>query len=154
MSDPIWLRWSLAALHLLAFGIGVAAIVTRASALRALTDSRGLGRVFSADNWWGLAALLWIGTGLARLLLGTEKPTAYYTASPLFWTKMGLFALVFSLELFPMVTLIQWRMALRRGETPTTRSAGRLASISWLELFLVIAILVLATGLARGVPFP
>lgn len=147
------LRWLLASAHLLALAIGFAAIIIRARALGSSLDGFGLRRVLAADNWWGLAAFLWIGTGLARVLLGTEKATAYYTGNPVFWLKMGLFGMVFLLELLPMITLIQWRNALRRSVTPDLRSAPRLATISWLEAALVLSIIFVATALARGIGF-
>ena len=43
---------------------------------------------------WGIAAALWLVTGLLRAFAGLEKGTGFYLASPLFWTKMGLFLLV------------------------------------------------------------
>src|ERR1041385_7076387 len=144
------LRWILAALHLLALMIGFAAIVRRAAALQDILDVRGVRRVLRADNWWGFAALLWLATGLARLLLGTEKPTAYYVASPHFWAEMGLFLLVIVLEIAPMAGLIGWRLALRRGVVPDTRLASRYAALSILEALLVILLVFVATALARG----
>ncbi len=83
------LRWLLAAVHLLALGIGLGAVWVRARALRGSFDEAGLRRIFAADSWWGLAAVLWIGTGLWRLLAATEKPTRYYLENHLFWLKMG-----------------------------------------------------------------
>jgi putative membrane protein len=144
------IRLLLAALHLLALAIGFGAIVARASALRDILDVRGVRRVLRADNWWGVAALLWLATGLARLLLGTEKPTAYYIASRLFWLKMGLFFVVLALEIAPMAALIGWRLALRRGVHPETKNAGRYALLSTLEALLVVVIVSMAVALARG----
>src|SRR5688500_1543073 len=72
------LRWLLAAFHLLALGIGLGAVVTRAFALRSPFSASRLPSVFLADTLWGLAALLWFGTGLWRAFGGVEKGTAYY----------------------------------------------------------------------------
>jgi len=64
------------ALHLLALGIGLGAIGWRARSLRALVaDPRAVRPVLMADNLWGIAALLWIGSGLTRLLAGLDKGT-------------------------------------------------------------------------------
>jgi len=60
------LRWLIASLHLLALPLGLGAVWARHRALRAVLDADGLRRVLFADNLWGLAALLWIGTGLLR----------------------------------------------------------------------------------------
>ena len=108
-------RWVVAALHLLALGIGLGAIWARGRALRGTLDAPGLNRLFYADNWWGVAALLWLATGLFRAFGGLEKGTEYYVNNWLFLTKMGLFLLVVALEIWPMVTFIRWRIRLGRG---------------------------------------
>lgn len=144
------LRWLLASLHLLAFGVGLGSIWVRATSLRGAPGPESVRRALRADNWWGIAALLWLGTGLPRLLAGTEKPTAYYLSNHLFWTKMGLFALVVSLEIAPATDLIRWRRALGRGQSPDTSHAGRWALVSRVEGLLVLVLLFVATAMARG----
>src|SRR3989449_11375442 len=62
-NTPMTTRWLLAALHLLALGVGLGAVWARGRALRDARDASGLRRAFYADTWWGVAALLWIGTG-------------------------------------------------------------------------------------------
>ena len=123
------LRVALAALHLLALGIGLGAVWARARALgeRPL-DVSAARRAFAADTWWGVAAGLWIATGLWRLLAGTEKATSYYLHNHVFFAKMGCLALILVLELWPMTTLIRWRVtAKRRGDgwRPDAGAAGR-----------------------------
>jgi len=143
-------RWILAALHLVALGVGLGAVWARGRALEAELDQSGLRRVFYADNLWGLAALIWILTGLARAFGGFEKGTSYYLHSHLFWTKMALFAVIFVLELSPMITLIRWRSARRRGEQPDVSRAPTLARISFLQAALVVLMVLAATAMARG----
>ncbi len=144
------LRWLLAFLHLLAFGIGFGSIVIRAQALSDLPDTASLKRALRADNWWGIAALLWLGTGLPRLLMGTEKPEQYYLANHLFWAKMGLFILVVLLEIGPATALMRWRVALARKREPDLSSAARWALISRIELVLLLVLVMVATAMARG----
>ena len=86
-------RWLFAWMHLLGLGIGLGAVWARARALRGPLDAAGLRRVFYADAWWGVAALVWIGTGLVRVFAGLEKGTEYYLLSHLFWTKLALMGL-------------------------------------------------------------
>jgi putative membrane protein len=143
-------RWLLASFHLLAFGLGLGAIWVRGSALRGVPDPTCLHRALRADNVWGIAALLWLGTGLPRLLLGTEKPTSYYLTNHLFWLKLALFGLVFLLEIVPMVGLIRWRIALARGKTPEPAGAARWSVISRVQAGILLLILFAATGVARG----
>jgi putative membrane protein len=73
-------RWLFAALHLLALGIGLGAVWARGRGLQGELDEIGLRRVFYADIWWGIAALLWIATGLVRAFGGLEKGAALLPA--------------------------------------------------------------------------
>jgi putative membrane protein len=148
------MQWALAALHLLALGIGLGSVWTRGSALRGELDTAGLRRVFTADVWWGAAAFLWISSGLVRLLVGLEKNTGYYFLNHLFWGKMALLAVILALEIVPMLGLIRWRMIIARGGIPDTTAAGRYATISRIEAILVVIMVILASGMARGFGMP
>ena len=144
------LRLTLAVIHLLALPIGLGAVVVRARALRGPLDPAGLRRVFAADNLWGLSALLFLGTGLWRLFGATEKSLDYYLAHPLFHAKLGLFLLIFALEIRPMIAFIRWRVRLGRGEAVDTTPAGTFARISWFQAGLVVVMVALAAAVARG----
>lgn len=144
------LRWLLASFHLLALGIGLGAVVVRGLALRSRLDGPSLRWVFGADAAWGVAALLWLGTGLWRLLGGIEKGTAYYFQNHAFLTKMGLFAIIFALELWPMMTLTAWRRRSSRGQLPDTTAAPLLARISFWQAGLIVVVVLLAAAMARG----
>ena len=142
----------LSALHVLAFGIGLGAVFARGHALRAVTagDAHAVKRVLSADSFWGLAALLWLATGLLRAFGGIEKSPDFYVFNGFFWVKMGLFGLIFALEGLPMATFIGWRIGLRKGVAPDTSVVPRLVRINDVELALVIAIPFAAAAMARG----
>ena len=144
------LRWALASLHLLALGIGVGAVWARSRSLRGALDAGAVQRVLTADIWWGIAALIWLATGLWRLFGETEKATSYYMTSGWFIAKMGLFVLMVLLEIWPAVTFARWRAARSRGEMPDTRSAGSLSTASVVQAVLVTAIVGAATAMARG----
>ena len=147
------LRWLIASLHLLALPLGLGAVWARHRALRAALDAEGLRRVFRADNLWGVAALLWIGTGLLRAFGGLEKGASYYLHDHVFYIKMSLFALILLLEIWPMATLIRWRIALGRGGSIDTTPALALARISRIQAGLIVLIVFAATALARGLFF-
>ena len=144
------IRWPLAALHLLGLGIGLGAVFARARALRAELDRAGLRRALQADIWWAVAAAVWIGTGLVRAFTGIEKGSSYYLHNHLFLAKMGLFVLILLLEIRPIVALTRWRARLARGEEPDTSLAAALARTSMVQVVLVVLMVFLATGMARG----
>jgi putative membrane protein len=144
------LRWLLAGLHLLALGVGLGAVWVRGRALSSRLDERGLHSVFLADMWWGIAAFLWIGTGVWRLFAALEKNTGYYFQNHFFLAKMGLLAVILILEVWPMITLIKWRRQVTAGRLPATRVAPALARISFAQAVLVMLMVFLASGMARG----
>ncbi|MBI4502239.1 MAG: DUF2214 family protein [Gemmatimonadetes bacterium] len=144
------IRWLLAALHLIALGIGFAAIWGRARALRLPLDRQGLSRVFTADTTWGIAAVLWIGTGAVRAFGGWEKGTSYYLHDRWFMGKMTLLLIILALEVWPMITFIRWRMHSAKGATIDTSPARKLALVSTVQAALVLLMVLAATAMARG----
>jgi len=140
----------LSALHVLALALGLPSVYLRGRALKGPLDRDGLRRLLAADTVWGIAAALWIATGLLRAFGGLEKGSQFYLQSPLFWTKMALFVTVIILEIWPMVTFIRWRGALRRGETPDTSRARALYLVNHVEMGLVVLIVFVASFMARG----
>lgn len=144
------LRWLLATLHLLALPMGLGAIVARSRALRRTRSAADLPAVFLADNFWGAAAILWIATGLLRVFSGFEKGSAYYLHDRVFFIKMDLLALILLFEIWPMATLIRWRLKVRRRAAVDTSPAAALARISTVQAVLVVLMVFAATALARG----
>ncbi len=140
-------------LHLLALAIGLPSVFLRGRALKGPLDADGLRRLLAADNFWGVAAVLWIVTGLLRAFGGLEKGSDFYLRSPLFWTKMALFLLILVLEVRPMVTFIRWRIQLGRGLPVDTSVARRLYTLNHIELALVVVMVFVAGMMARGVGF-
>ncbi len=144
---------ALSALHLLALALGLPSVFLRGRALRGKLDAAGLSRLFAADTAWGIAAALWLGTGLLRAFAGFEKGSQFYLASPLFWLKMGLFVAVLLLKIWPMVTFIRWRMQRGRGQMPNTAAAHRLYVVNQIQVGLIIVMVFVASLMARGVGF-
>lgn len=140
----------MSALHLLALAIGLPGVYLRGRALRAPLDAAGMRRLFAADSAWGVAAVVWIGTGLLRAFAGLEKGTAFYLGSTLFWVKMGLLALLLALEAWPMATVIRWRVQVARGQTPDISRARTLFAVNHAEMAIVIAMVFVAAFMARG----
>jgi putative membrane protein len=139
-----------AALHLLGMALAIGAATSRARAFDGHLDTAGVQRVLRADNYWGLSALILLGTGLWRAFGGLEKGTSFYLESNLFWIKMGLFVTVLILEIGPMVALIRWRAALRKSAFVDTSRAALFARISASQAVLVGLIVIAAAGMARA----
>jgi putative membrane protein len=135
-----------AALHLVTLGIGVAGVWIRGRGFR----SGDLATTFYGDNLWGIGAIAWLITGLARAFGGLEKGTDWYLHQPLFWVKMALFAGVVALEMWPMITLIRWRVRQARGQPIDLAVLPTFARINTIELALVLVIPFVAVGMARG----
>jgi putative membrane protein len=145
----------LSALHVLALGIGLGSVFMRGRFLRSLRagpDARLLGGLFAADTLWGVAAALWLLTGLARAFGRVEKAPEFYLRNGFFWIKMALFLSVVALEIWPMLTFIRWRRASRGGgPLPHFDRLSRLVLVDDLETALVILIPFAAAAMARGV---
>ena len=144
------LRWVIASIHLLALGIGLGAILARAHNLQAARRRPRLHSILLADKLWGVAAILWLTTGLWRAFGGLEKGAEYYLQHPLFHAKLGLFVLVVLLEIWPMVTLIKWRRTVRRADPVSMAPAKKMARVSYVEALIVVVMVFLATAIARG----
>ncbi len=144
------LRYLLATFHLLFLAIGIAAVYARWRALRGVCSAEGTASVFHADNWYGVAAIGWVVTGLWRAFGGLEKGSEFYLESHWFIGKMGLFALVFLLELLPMITLVRWRIDRRKGRSSTLDRAPLLARLTLAQIPLLVLMVGMATAMARG----
>jgi putative membrane protein len=148
-------RAALSALHLLALALGFASVFTRGRRLRDLRrapeDGDALRRLLLADSFWGVAALLWTSTGLLRVFGRLEKTPDFYLRNGFFWVKMGLFALVLVLEIFPMLTFIRWRLARARGQNPAAGAdLSLLITLNDAEVAIVVLIPFAAALMARG----
>lgn len=145
-------KWLLAAVHLLAFGFALAAVLARGRALRRLRqdDARSFRDVFVVDNIWGISAGLLLITGAFRAFGGIEKGSYYYLHQPLFHLKILAFILIVAIEVVPMFALIKWRIAFKNQQPIDTSRSRRFARISHAEAALMVIIVIAATGMARG----
>jgi putative membrane protein len=151
-------RWLLAALHLLAFGFALYAVLSRARALRRLDTAQSvqanelrLRDVFRSDTIWGVTAIVLIVTGVMRAFGGFEKGGSYYLHEPLFHLKMTVLVVILLIEVTPALAMIRWRAALAQGGPIDLTRAKRFAWLSDLEAGLVMLMVIAASGMARGV---
>ena len=139
----------LSAIHVLTLALGSGAVFLRGRALAGPLDEAGWRRLLAADNAWGIAAGLWIASGLARVFFGGKEPD-FYWHNGWFWVKLALFGVVFGLELTPMMTFIRVRSARRdRTALPQFR-VETLRRINSAEMGLVVIIVFVAAFMARG----
>jgi putative membrane protein len=146
----MWSSAVVAALHYVALAIGLPAAFLRGRALKGPLDDAGLRRLFAADTAWGAAAALWVATGLLRAFAGLEKGSAFYLGSRLFYVKMALFLAIVALEIRPMLTLMRWRQARRRGSRVDTSQAPALFRVNHVQLALAVVMVFVASAMARG----
>jgi uncharacterized membrane protein len=143
-------RVLLAWLHLLPLAVGPAGLWTRARALRnSLRDPEDHGalrRAFVGNAWWSVAAVVWLVTGIWRLVGGTDKSTSYYFTNRAFYLKMALVLIVVALEAWPAKTLFHWRT---KRTPPNPRDVGRIEVISYVQCALVVVIVAAAVSMAR-----
>lgn len=144
------LTWFVASLHLVALGLGLSAIIARAVFLSRVRSAGDLAPALLADNLWGLAALVWIMTGVMRLIGGFDKATDYYLSSNAFWLKMALFALVLALEMRPMIALLRWRLADAQPPSFDASQFQRFARTSALQAVAIVVMVFAAAAMARG----
>ena len=148
------LRIALAVVHLVGWAIALGSIFARARALNDVRDRDGLRRGLAADNWWGISAVVLIATGLWRAFGSMEKTSSYYWNSHVFYAKMAALVLVLLLEIWPMITLIRWRITDGRGTAldlaVVQPIARRIARISDVQTLLLLAIVTAAVMMARG----
>jgi len=139
----------LSAVHVLTLALGLGAVFMRGRALARPLDEAGWERLLAADNAWGVAAGLWIASGLGRVFFGGKEPS-FYWRNGFFWVKLALFGLVFALELAPMMTFIRARSARRRGTAPPRFSVESYRRTNLAEIGLLVAIVFAAAFMARG----
>jgi putative membrane protein len=152
----MYLSALLSSLHILGVALAFIGIRSRIIALRKTQKghSEVLPVLFRADNTWGIAAMLLIATGLIRAFSGYEKGSAFYLRNTAFYIKVGVFALIFALEILPMMTLIRWRISGAKGRPvgpdELMKKSGTMRTISLVQAVLLVGLLFVAPIMARG----
>ena len=136
----------LSAVHVLGIALSLGAVHAR---YRALTDG-DVARTLNADNWWGIASILVIGSGLLRLFGRYEKGTDFYFAMDMFWVKACLIGAVLVLEIWPMVVFLRWRIVRAQGGLAETGRMSLFAKMSLLQFGILCVIPFAAALMARG----
>jgi putative membrane protein len=128
------------------FGILVSELVL----VRPSMTADDLKRIASIDLWYGILALLIVIVGFSRAVYGA-KGWAYYSVNSFFWAKIGVFALIGVLSIWPTVKYLNWRRNNQNaGSVPDAQSVSLVRRILWLEVFLFAFLPAFAAAMARG----
>lgn len=135
-------------LHFLSILTIAATVLGEYLLLKPVMTRKEIGRLSKIDAFYGLAAIVLLGAGLTLWFGGISKPTFYYSKNWIFHLKVGLFAFVGILSIYPTVFFIKQRKG-DAAETITIPS--KLIWMIRLELILLLIIPLLATLMARGI---
>ena len=128
------------------FGILVSEVVL----VRQSMTGDDIKRIASIDLWYGIVALLIVIVGFSRAVFAA-KGWAYYSVNSFFWAKIGAFALIGVLSIWPTVKYLNWRRDFRSaGGLPDAASVLVVRRILWLELVLFAFLPAFAAAMARG----
>lgn len=107
--------------------------------------------LFRIDIAFGVTAAVVLATGITRVVW-FGKGLGYYLSNSAFHAKIALFLLVSLLSIYPTLTFLNWRNALKAGQVPqVSPQTGQW--VTWvirLELMLLLLIPLAAALMARG----
>lgn len=142
----------LALVHYLAiFGL-VAALTGEAVLLRPGMTPPMLARLARYDIAYFVAAMLALGSGLGRLLMGA-KGVDVYLANPWFHAKMGLFILIALISLLPTLTILRWKKQARRlpDFVPLPAELSHVRRWVMIQMHVLMLLPLCAVMMARGI---
>jgi len=141
----------LAYLHFLAILTMVVFISSEAALCRAeWLNTAVVERLARVDMIYGISAMVVIATGVARTWWGI-KGTAWYWSNPLLHLKLGLFIIVGMISIFPTLTYLRWRKALRSGGTlPSEAEVRKTRRLVMIQAHIIAVIPLVAVFFARG----
>ncbi len=141
----------LAYLHLLAILTMVVFISSEAALCRVQwLNAAVVERLAKIDRVYGIAALAVIATGVARTVWGI-KGAAWYWSNPLLHVKLTLVVVIAVISIFPTLTFIRWRKALRaNGALPGEAEIRKTRKLVMVQAHLIAIVPLVAVFLARG----
>ena len=142
----------LSAFHFLLVFTLVAILAAQSAVIRPGITASSLRLAADLDRGYGASALLLLGVGFSRVYWGAKGPS-FYLLNPLFWTKIGFFAVVALLSIPPTLQLIRWTKQVHSHPEflPSDEEIRRLQWWLRAEMIVVVLIPFLAAGMARGV---
>jgi putative membrane protein len=141
----------LAYLHILAILTMVVFISSEAALCRVeWLNPAVVERLPKVDMVYGIAAVAVLATGFARTWWGI-KGTVWYWTNPLLHLKLALFIIVGVISIFPTLTYVRWRKALRSsGSLPAEAEVRKTRKLVMIQAHIIAVIPLLAVFFARG----
>jgi putative membrane protein len=138
-------------LHFVAIFLLFALLVLEHQLFRQPLNFKRARSLLRADTAFGIVAGVVLVTGAARAMR-YGKGMDYYLNNNFFHAKIGLFVLVALLSIYPTVTFLKWRPALKAGQVPpiSPATARWVKTVIRIELLALLALPLLATLMARG----
>jgi putative membrane protein len=140
--------------HLIVFGIA-SALAAELALMRPAAMSpqtvRLLGRF---DAAYGIMALAILVVGFLRVAYGA-KGAGFYTHNPVFWAKVGAFAVVGLISIRPTLRILAWQKRAKADAAfmPPPHEVSALRRTMLLEIHVFALIPIFAAMMARGVGF-
>ena len=137
--------------HLVVFSL-VAIPAVELALMRGPVAAPRIAQLGRLDAAYGLLAMAILAIGFARVFWGA-KGSAFYLHNPVFWAKLGFFALAGLASAVPTVRILRWRKAVARAPGFAVAQADVASTRRWLgvELALFVPIPLLAAAMARAV---
>jgi len=140
--------------HLIVFGIA-AVLAAELALMRPAAMSpqtvRLLGRF---DAFYGGLAVAILVVGFARVWFGA-KGADLYLHNPMFWAKIGAFAIVGLLSIKPTVRILAWQKSVKQNAAfvPAVAEIGALRRLLLIEIHVFALVPVFAAIMARGIGY-
>lgn len=143
----------LAVLHHLAILTVFGVLLTEFVMLRLSPSAAWVRLISRVDLFYGIAAGVVLVAGLSRVAWGA-KGAAFYMGNPVFWFKLGLFAVIGLISAVPTVQYFRWKRAVdKQGVLPDARQLAGARRWVNIQLVLFVGLPVLAAMMARGIGF-
>ena len=107
-----------------------------------------------ADSLYGLAAVMVLIVGFLRVFLFEKGKDFYYTNS-FFWIKLGLFAVVGLLSIYPSIRFLKWKKLIKAGQgvEMDNYEYSKIKTFLNLEVTGLVLMLMAASLMAKGINF-
>ncbi|MDO8330517.1 MAG: DUF2214 family protein [Fluviicoccus sp.] len=138
-------------LHHLAAFLLVSTLVVEMALLKGPLDPARARQLQRTDLLYGIAAGLVVALGFLRVYY-FEKGSEYYFHNLYFMLKLGLFAVIGALSVYPTVVFLKWGKSLKQGVMPVIPDdqLRNLRKVLMAELAGVVGMLCCAALMARG----